>query len=72
MEPLRHCQVPGFGATTFRRTFPEIHNEGGLWDKAMGMYRGFGATPARADRSASARRTTTSCQDLLRPYAVRG
>jgi len=45
MEPLRHCQVPGFGAVTFRRTNPEIRNEGGLWDKAMGMYPRLGATP---------------------------
>ncbi|MCP3676133.1 MAG: hypothetical protein GY721_00650, partial [Deltaproteobacteria bacterium] len=31
MEPLRHIHNTNFGAVIFRRTFPQIKNEGGLW-----------------------------------------
>ena len=37
-EGLRHIHVPGFGAVVFRRTFPQIMAEGGLWDEAARMY----------------------------------
>lgn len=43
MEPLRHINVKGFGATIFRRTHPEITQEGGLWDTAEELYGGMGA-----------------------------
>lgn len=39
MEPLRHITtVKGFGAVVFRRTTPQITNEGGLWDTSVGLY----------------------------------
>lgn len=37
--------MPGFGAVIFRRTSPQITNEGGLWDVAGEIYPKFGATP---------------------------
>jgi predicted phage terminase large subunit-like protein len=38
-EPLRYIStVKGFGAVIFRRTTPEITNQGGLWDEASAMY----------------------------------
>lgn len=37
-EPMRHIQVPGFGAVIFRRTTKQIHNKGGLWDEAQSLY----------------------------------
>ncbi len=45
MEALRHVHRPGFGAVIFRRTFPEITNEGGLWDTSEKLYPAAGATP---------------------------
>lgn len=38
MEPLRHVHNKGFGAVIFRRTFPQIMAEGGLWDEAARLY----------------------------------
>lgn len=38
MEPLRHVHNKGFGAVIFRRTFPQIMAEGGLWDEAAKIY----------------------------------
>lgn len=38
MEPVRHLDVPGFGAVVFRRQYTEIVKEGGLWDEAGQMY----------------------------------
>jgi hypothetical protein len=29
---------PRFGSVIFRRTFPEIEAEGGLWDESCGLY----------------------------------
>ena len=37
-EALRHIDTPRFGAVIFRRTSPQITNEGGLWDESMAMY----------------------------------
>lgn len=46
LEPLRHLTtVPGFGAVVFRRTSPQITNEGGPWDTSKGIYNHFSATP---------------------------
>lgn len=42
MEPLRHIETPGFGAVIFRRTSPQIHNEGGLWDTSETLYPAIG------------------------------
>ena len=38
MEPLRHVENPAFGAVIFRRTYPQITNEGGLWDESQALY----------------------------------
>lgn len=39
-----HC-VPGMGAVVFRRTTPEITNEGGLWDESSKVYPDLGGIP---------------------------
>lgn len=38
LEPLRHIDNKDFGAVIFRRTIPEITNEGALWDEAAKIY----------------------------------
>lgn len=43
MEPLRHISNPDFGAVIFRRTYPQITGEGGLWDTATKLYPQFNA-----------------------------
>lgn len=43
LEPLRHIDNSGFGAVIFRRTYPEIMNEGGLWDESSEIYPLIGA-----------------------------
>ena len=45
MECARHKNVKDFGAVVFRRTYPEIRNEGGLWDESGRIYPLLGATP---------------------------
>jgi phage terminase large subunit len=46
MNPLRHIRtVKDYGAVIFRRTVPEITNEGGLWDEACGLYVHAGGVP---------------------------
>jgi len=45
MEPLRHIENPHFGAVIFRRTYPQITNEGGLWDTSSEIYPHCGAKP---------------------------
>jgi predicted phage terminase large subunit-like protein len=37
-EPLRHADVAGFSAVTFRRVTPEIRNPGSLWDESKKLY----------------------------------
>ncbi len=49
MEPLRHLRNPHFGAVIFRRTFPQIRNEGGLWDEAGKLYPLAGGAPKAGD-----------------------
>lgn len=44
MEPLRHIQNKNFGAVIFRRTSPQITNEGALWDEAGTLYPLVGGT----------------------------
>lgn len=43
MEPLRHKDVKGFGSVIFRRTSPQIKNEGGLWDTSLNIFPHVGA-----------------------------
>lgn len=38
LEPFRHIYNPQFGGVIFRRTYPQITNEGGLWDKSKKLY----------------------------------
>ena len=38
LEPLRHVDNGDFGAVIFRRTYPRITNEGGLWDESKKLY----------------------------------
>jgi predicted phage terminase large subunit-like protein len=45
LETLRHTNNPDFGFVIFRRTYPEIKNEGGLWDEASNIYPLIGARP---------------------------
>jgi predicted phage terminase large subunit-like protein len=43
VEPLRHIHNPQFGAVIFRRTSPQIRNEGGPWDESAKLYPLLGA-----------------------------
>lgn len=38
LMPLRHIHRPHFGAVIFRREYPQITAEGGLWDKSCQIY----------------------------------
>lgn len=38
LDPIRDINTPNFGAVIFRRTSPQIRNEGGLWDASVKMY----------------------------------
>lgn len=50
-DPMRHINNAAFGGVIFRRTFPQIDNEGGLWDEATIMYVPLGGKPRQTDRS---------------------
>lgn len=43
MEPLRHCNVPGFSSVLFRRTSPQLTGVGGPWLESLDFYPGTGA-----------------------------
>lgn len=45
VEPLRHIDNPNFGAVIFRRTYPEITMEGGMWDESNRIYSLLDARP---------------------------
>jgi hypothetical protein len=45
LDPLPDIHMPGFGAVIFRRTNPQIRNEGGLWDTSKQLYPHVGAVP---------------------------
>lgn len=45
IEPLRNVSNKDFGAVIFRRTVPELTNEGGLWSEAARIYPLMDATP---------------------------
>lgn len=42
LEPLRYINVKGFGGVIFRRTYPQITLEGGLWDTSSNIYQPLG------------------------------
>lgn len=44
-DALKHIHNPRFGAVIFRRTSPQITNEGGLWDESMYLYPEYEGTP---------------------------
>lgn len=48
-EPLRHMNNPLFSAVIFRRTYPMITSEGGLWSESGKMYPLLGAKPRLTD-----------------------
>lgn len=50
MEPLRHISNKDFGAVIFRRTIPEITNEGALWDEAAKVYPLLNGKPNENDK----------------------
>lgn len=37
--------LPGYSSVIFRRTYPMIRNEGGLWDESSNFYPAIGGTP---------------------------
>lgn len=45
LESLRHIDVKGFGAVIFRRTSPQIRNEGGMWDTSEELFTHAGGVP---------------------------
>lgn len=49
LEPLRHVSNSKFGGVIFRRTYPEVTSEGGLWDVALELYAPLGAQPKIGD-----------------------
>lgn len=49
LEPTRHLHRPGFGAVIFRRTYPQITAEGGLWDQSANIYPWIGGRPLVGD-----------------------
>lgn len=44
LEPMRHVHMRRFRSVLFRRTFPQIYQEGGPWDTAERIYPYAGAT----------------------------
>jgi predicted phage terminase large subunit-like protein len=44
-EPTKHLNNPDFGAVIFRRTMPQVRNQGGLWDESVKMYPELGLKP---------------------------
>lgn len=53
-EPVRRVKHKGFRGVLFRRTFPQLTGEGGLWDECQTLYRAMGAT-MREGKSLDAR-----------------
>lgn len=45
LDFLRHISVPDWGGVIFRRTSPQIKNEGGLWDTSVKLYPLVGGEP---------------------------
>lgn len=45
LEFLRHIENRKWGGVIFRRTYPQIKNEGGLWDASKNLYLNVGAQP---------------------------
>lgn len=77
LEPLYHIDNPAFGAVFFRRTHPQIANEGGAWDTACNLYARFGcrfieSKPPQVKFSSGARVTFNHLQHQSDAYAWDG
>jgi predicted phage terminase large subunit-like protein len=46
LEPVRHIENPRFGATVFRRTYPQITEQGGMWEESANIYPYVGGDPS--------------------------
>ena len=46
MEAGRYTDIPGFSCTIFRRSIPQIMNQGALWDESFEIYPYLGGTPS--------------------------
>lgn len=51
LDPIRRIHIKGFTSVIFRRTYPEIQNEGGLWDDSENIYPYKGGVPRESDLS---------------------
>lgn len=51
LDPIRRLHIPGFTSVIFRRTYPEIENEGGLWDDSETIYPFMGGVPKESTLS---------------------
>ena len=49
LESVRHVGNAQFGAVIFRRTYPQIFNEGGLWDTSKKIYPAAGGQERAGD-----------------------
>lgn len=49
LEPLRHVGNPQFSCVIFRRTYPQIKNQGALWDESMRLYPLLRARPSLSE-----------------------
>lgn len=49
-EPLKWIHIPLFSGVIFRRTFPQIVVEGGLWDESCQIYPHVGGRPIYSDK----------------------
>ena len=49
LEPLRHMHRKDFGAVVFRRTYPQITAQGGMWDESRKVYPLVGAIATEGD-----------------------
>lgn len=45
IDVARYLSIKGFGAVIFRRTTPQIRNEGGLWDTSRDIFNILGGVP---------------------------
>lgn len=51
IEPLRHHENGEFGCVIFRRTYPQITLEGGLWDSSKELYPLLGAVANESEKT---------------------
>lgn len=63
LEAARHVQKPKYRGVLFRRTFPQIYQEGGLWDTLSRMYPYMGAS-ARSNAWEFPSGATVTCHHM--------